>query len=106
MKKFLISIAAIAAVAILLSSCSGEKYEEEKAGQQLSIRYLEVNLREEPSTDSDIIEKLYQEDTVILTGNSYEYPSLENLPTDHWHQVTTLKGTTGWIVTESIEWLP
>lgn len=105
MKKFLISIAAIAAVAILLSSCSGEKYEEKKSGREVRISYLEVNLRKEPSTDSDIIEKLYQEDTVLLTGYSYEYPTLEHLPTDSWHEVKTNSGITGWIVTESIQWL-
>lgn len=105
MKKFLISIAAIAAVAILLSSCSGEKYEEDKVGLEYKVRYIEVNLREEPNTDSDIIEKLCLDDVIVLTGYSYEYPTLEDLPTDHWHQVTTLTGTTGWIVTESIQWL-
>lgn len=106
MKKSVIVIVIICLLAscMLLFSNFGKQHKEENVGREVSIRWEMVNLRESYSTTSDVIAELHQGTKVYLTGNSYDYISAEDLPTETWQEVRTASGKTGWIVTESIKW--
>lgn len=99
----LILVAAVAIFALVLPSF-GKNYDEERAGQEVSIRWEMVNLRENHSTNSDILEELLQGERVTLTGNTYDYCSAEDLPDESWKEVKTKSGKIGWVVTQSIKW--
>jgi len=105
MKKFTIwTLVAVVAIFTLVLPAFGKQYTEENAGREVSIIWETVNLREDYSTSSDVIEELHQGTKVILTGNAYEYYSGEDIATQSWREVKTLSGKTGWVVTQSIKW--
>jgi len=103
MKKSVIIITVIVlfAFSVLLFSNFGKQYNEENSGRELSIRWEMVNLRENYSTSSDVIEELHQGEKIVLTGNSYEYG---DGPNSSWREVRTESGITGWVVSQSIQW--
>jgi len=98
-----IIIGSIVLVVVLFSGC-GKQYDEKSVDLEVCIAWETVNLREDYSTNSDVIAELHQGENVFLTGHSYEYAGSEDLSTESWHQVRTSSGQTGWIVTDSIQW--
>lgn len=72
-----------------------------KEGEQVSISWQEVNLREGPSTSKKIITQLYRGASVTLTGNSSSCIG-SGIASDDWVEVELKDGTTGWIVMQSI----
>ena len=103
-KTTILILVAVVAIFALVLPTFGKQYNEKNAGREVSIRWEMVNLRENYSTNSDVIEELGQGTIVTLTGNAYECCSAEDIPTESWKEVTTKSGKTGWVVTESIKW--
>ena len=69
------------------------------SGEETTIKWEYVRLREEPNTDSPILAKIYNGDVVTLTGNYYRY---SDGPHSEWVEIKTEDGVGGWIVTEAI----
>ena len=107
MKKFskIVVIALVITVVVaVFSTVSGGHFSEERSGKVVSIEWDEVNLRESHSTSSKVITSLVYGNKVTLTGNSYEYTGGTGEATESWVEVSLPDGTTGWIVSSSVNW--
>lgn len=99
-----IIIGIIAILLIVMIPRHREKdFYSDKAGEQVSIGWEEVNLREGPSTSKKVIATLHRGSSVTLTGNSYSFITGSGSPTDSWIEVELKDGTIGWVVVASIK---
>lgn len=64
-----------------------------------TIRYEYVNMRTKPSTNSQIVDVLYQGNSVTFTGNYIDYLFDDVYP--FWVEVE-VDGQIGWVVVESV----
>ncbi len=83
---------------IFFLSLYGEKYLPDRANTESHVSWTEVNLREKPSTSSEIITSLAEGTTVVETGKIYDY--LDGVYAV-WVEVS-VGNHTGWVVAESL----
>lgn len=101
--KFALVLVAVVGIIALLSSITGEKFDDDRVGQKYEIRWDSVNVRETAgiSWKDNIITSITRGTDVTLTGYTYD---LGDGPNSDWTQIQLEDGTVGWIVTESIDW--
>ena len=102
-KVFLLVIVVLAIV-VVIKQITGEHYREEYNGKIVQIKYEYVNFRSSPKVKNNIIGTISLGQNVILTGHEYDYLGGSKYSTeDKWIEVE-YNGTTGWVVSESINW--
>ena len=94
-----------AAIAIALALFITALFPSVKAAESMDdvvgyVRYEYVNLREKPSTTSEILDVLYNGTTVTYTGNYIEY--LLHDVHSYWVEVE-VGNQIGWVVRESVK---
>lgn len=94
-----------AAIAIALALFITALFPSVKAAESMDdvvgyVRYEYVNLREKPSTTSEILDVLYNGTTVTYTGNYIEY--LLHDVYSYWVEVE-VGNQIGWVVRESVK---
>ena len=97
------TMAVVWAVIILLSivlvcTITGE-HSTGKSGEEGTVKWQYVNLRQEPSTDAPIVQELSHGTTITLTGKVFTY---SDGPYRDWVEVTSPSGDEGWVVAESV----
>ena len=103
-KAVLLVTVAVAAIVLLIFAFSGKQFKEKNVGREVAIRWEEVNVREEHSTNSAILTSLKEGDRVTLTGYFFEYAGGDGRSNDNWTEVRLSDGSIGWVVTPSIDW--
>lgn len=107
-KKYIIIGAIIGTVFVLMivapNLLSRKKFNSDNVGREVRIEWEEVNLRKGHSALEKVITTLHKGSSVTLTGNSYNCLIGNGIATDSWVEVELKNGTTGWVVTTSIEW--
>ena len=103
-RQILLLVAFIIIVSLMITAFFGKQFNEDTVGQEVSIDWEEVNVREDHSTSSEIITSLTRGKVVTLTGNSFEYLGGDGRNNDSWTEIELPNGTIGWVVTRSISW--
>ena len=100
------ALLAAAVMLLLVVVFFGEGHDPELEGQMACVDWEYVNLRVDHSTSSKSLGELSYGTVVTLTGNTYEAlggcPELVHL--DAWVEVELNDGTTGWVVTTSLDY--
>ena len=94
------AIALIALVILFVNLASPEVQAADHLENSIgNIRYEYVNMRSKPTTNSQIVDVIYEGATVTFTGNYIEYFLDDVYPV--WVEVE-YDGHIGWIVVESV----
>ena len=87
-------------IVLLLNLVFGEGFNDNKAGIKTSVRWKYVNVRENPSTSSNIISSLNNGNALTLTGKTYEY---NDGPNSSWVEIL-INDQVGWVVSNSVDY--
>ena len=97
--KIVIILACLVLAIALCYTLCGDSFNQNLVNKTSTIKWEEVNLRESPSIDSEIITTLGKGEQIIFTGKVYQY-SDPGYPYDYWLEVET-DNYTGWIIAKS-----
>ena len=97
--KFVIILTTTILVIALCFALYGDDFNQNLENKTSTIKWEEVNLRESPSIDSEIITTLGKGEQIIFTGKTHQY-SDPAYPYDYWLEVET-DNYTGWIIAKS-----
>ena len=90
----------IAAFVVILRNDSTPKFDNDLKGKEVSISYYELNVREQPNTDSEIIGTLHMGDKVSLSGYYVSGTGSSTLPEDFgWVELSD----GGWIIRKAVD---